>query len=124
MNNDNNEREYHASNLVGVLAGLLVGTLAGAATMFLLAPQSGKRTRMQIQQKSIELRDQTTEMIEDAVAQVRSEGKKLNKEGRQQAKKLLMQGQSALAEQMEHVSDAVKSGKKNPSERTFTFLNR
>ena len=40
MVNKNQEPE-HNNNALGVLFGLLIGCLAGAAAMLLLAPQSG-----------------------------------------------------------------------------------
>ena len=106
------ENEYHNDNILGVLTGLLIGSVAGAITMLLLAPQSGKRTRMQIQQKGIELRDRTADMVEDTIAQARLDGKKMSKEGQRKAKELLHQGQAMVTEQLEYVSDAVKAGKK------------
>jgi gas vesicle protein len=112
MNDENQDPEDRNSNIFGVLAGLLIGSLAGAVTMLLLAPQSGKRTRRQIQQKGIELRHRTTEMMEDAVAQARLDGNKIARDGRRKAKELLHQGQDLVAEQIEYVSDAVKAGKK------------
>jgi len=112
MIKENQELEYHNNNILGVFVGMLVGGLAGAVTMLLMAPQSGKDTRMQIQEKSIELRDRTTEMVEDAVAQVRSDRKKITMGGRQKAKELLEQGQALVIEQLDHVSDAAKAGKK------------
>ncbi len=56
-----------------VLLGLLIGGLAGAATMLLFAPQSGKQTRAKIQQKSIQWRDQTTDFVKNTLAHVRSD---------------------------------------------------
>lgn len=112
MNNQNQDPEYHNSNILGILTGMLIGGLAGAVTMLLLAPQSGKRTRMQIQEKGIELRDRTTEMVEDAMAQARLGGHKIARDGRRKANELLQQGQELVADQIEHVSDAVKAGKK------------
>jgi len=112
MNNENQEPEYRNNNILSVLAGMLVGALAGAVTMLLLAPQSGKRTRMQIQEKSIELRDRATGMVENAVAQARLDGKKITRDGQRKAKELLHQGQSLVIEQLEHVSDAAQAGKK------------
>ena len=111
MVNKNKELESH-NNVLGVLVGTLIGALAGAVTMLLLAPQSGKRTRMQIQEKSIELRDQATGMVEDAVAQARLDGNKLARDGRRKANELMHQGQGLVADQVEHVSDVVKAGKK------------
>lgn len=111
MVNENQEYNKH-NNILGVIAGILVGSLAGALTMLLLAPQSGEDTRAQIKDKSIELRDRTTEMVEDAMAQVRLSRDKLTMGGREKAKELLHQGQALVAEQLEHVSEAAQAGKK------------
>jgi gas vesicle protein len=111
MVNKNQELTYYP-NVLGILAGVLIGGLAGAVTMLLLAPQSGKRTRVQIQKKGIELRDRATEIVEDAVSQARLDGNKLVRNGRRTANKLLHQGQELVAEQLENVTDAVKAGKK------------
>jgi len=112
MSHENQEPEYHNTNILSVLIGLLVGSLAGALTMLLLAPQSGEDTRAQIKDKSIELRDRTTEIVEDAMAQVRLSRDKLTMGGREKAKELLHQGQTLVAEQLEHVSEAAQAGKK------------
>jgi len=111
MVHKNQELTYH-TDIVGILAGMVIGGLAGALTMLLLAPQSGKRTRIQIQEKSIELRDRATGMVEDVVAQARLDGNKIARDSRRKANELLHQGQNLVAEQVEHVTDAVKAGKK------------
>ena len=111
MSNKNQELTYHP-DFVGILAGTVIGACAGAVTMLLLAPQSGKRTRTQIQHKGIELRDQATGLVEEVVAQVRLDGNKLAREGRRKANELLHQGQELVADQIEHVTDVVKAGKK------------
>jgi len=112
MNTENQNLEYRKSNTFGVLVSMLVGGLAGAVTMLLLAPQSGEDTRMQIQEKGIELRDRTTEIVEDVMAQVRQDKDKLTDEGRQKAKELLQQGQTLVVEQLDRVSEAAQAGKK------------
>ena len=112
MVNKNQEPETHNNNVLGVLVGMLIGSLAGAVTMLLLAPQSGKRTRILIQKKGLEMRDQAVGMVEDAVAQVRLDVNKATRNGRRKANQLLQQGQSLVADQLEYVSDAVKAGKK------------
>jgi gas vesicle protein len=112
MVNKNQEPEYYHNNILSVLAGMLVGGLAGAVTMLLLAPQSGKETRMQIQEKGVELRDRTTEMVEDAMAQARLKANKLTIGGREKIKELKEHGQELVAEQLEHVSEAAQAGKK------------
>jgi gas vesicle protein len=113
MINENQISAYrNKSNVFGVFVGMLIGGLAGAVTMLLLAPQSGQDTRTQIQEKSIELRDRTTGIVEDAMAQVRLDRNKLTINGRKKAEELLEQGQSLVVEQLDRVSDAAQAGKK------------
>jgi gas vesicle protein len=101
MIHENLEYKHPVNNALGVLAGILVGGLAGAVTMLLLAPQSGKDTRRQIREKSIELRDRTSEMIEDTMAQVRTN-----------TNKLTMGVKDYSVEQLDNVSAAARAGKK------------
>jgi gas vesicle protein len=71
----------------------------------LLAPQSGKDTRMQIKEKSIELRDRTNEIVEDTLAQVRTSAQKVQTG-------LKDYGKLQAAEQLDHLSEAAQAGKK------------
>lgn len=100
------------SNVFSIFAGILVGGLAGAVTMLLLAPKSGKDTRDQILEKGIELRERTTEIVQDAVQQVRLSTEKLTSSGRQKAKELVEHGQALVSDQLENVSQAALAGKK------------
>jgi len=93
------------SNTRNVLAGMVFGGLVGALTMLLLAPRSGKDTRKQIQEKGIELRDRTTEMVEDAIAQVRTKANKITM-GAQDY------GQELAVEHLENASETAQTGKK------------
>lgn len=111
MKNENQEYKYH-TNPLNVVVGILIGGLAGALTMLLLAPQSGKETRNQLQQKSIELRDRTSEIVEDTMAQIRSSVDKISHDGREKIKELKQHGQELAAEQLDHVSEAAQAGKK------------
>ena len=81
------------NNSLGILVGMVIGTLAGAGAMLLLAKRSGKETRTQIEKKAWELRGRTTEMVEDTMVQVR-----LNPD------KITMGAENY--EQLEHVSNA------------------
>jgi gas vesicle protein len=62
-----NDTEKRSSSL-GLLTGLLIGTLAGLGAMMLFAPQSGKRTRSQIGQESTKLQDRAAHTFKDLVA--------------------------------------------------------
>jgi gas vesicle protein len=109
---DQNELQVNGTkNIWSFLGGLLVGGLTGAVTMLLLAPQSGKRTRVKIQQKSIELRDQTTDAIDDALAQTRHKAQQIKSSVRHQAVAIQQHGQEVLDEQKARLSTLVESGK-------------
>jgi gas vesicle protein len=93
------------------LAGMLFGGLAGAGAMLLLAPQSGKKTRTQIQQRSTALKDQTTEAVDDAVVQARDQVHRLRTGTRRQMKRLQHRAKFVLEEQTARVADVVEAGK-------------
>ena len=108
MNDPNEEHENDANQLGGFLAGLLIGGLAGAVAMLLLAPQSGKKTRAKIQQKSIELREQTVKNVEDALAQTRTKARQVTADVREQAGELEQRGQDVVDEQRDHLGTTLK----------------
>jgi len=93
MDNHNYEHENDLNQFGAFVAGLLIGALAGAVAMLLLAPQSGKKTRTKIQQKSIELREQTAGAVEDAVAQARTKARQIRAGVHEQAGALEQRGQ-------------------------------
>lgn len=106
------ELDHTASNAMLVLAGLLIGGLVGAGAMLLLAPQSGKRTRAQIQHKSLELRDQASDTMDDAVAQVRAKARQLTSDINDKAEELQQLGQEMFDEQKGRLSSLRSDGKK------------
>ncbi|MDO9066734.1 MAG: YtxH domain-containing protein, partial [Chloroflexota bacterium] len=104
MDNPKRDHESEASNAGGFLAGLVVGGLAGAGTALLLAPESGKRTRADIQHKGMELRDQTVETVENKVAEARIKARQITAPARRQAKELQQRGQEILEEQRDRLT--------------------
>ena len=90
---ENQEYKYPTHNTLNILLGMLIGSVAGAVAMLLLAPRSGKDTRTHIQNKGIELRNRTTEMVEDTLAQVHLNPNKVEMSVKNY-------------EQLEHVSEA------------------
>ena len=105
MIHENQEYRSTTNNTAGIMVGMLIGGLAGAAAALLMAPQSGRDTRRQIQEKGIELRDRTTEMVEDTVAQVRTKANDL-------AVGLKDRGQEIAVKQLDHISGAAQAEKK------------
>jgi len=112
MHKRSQEHGRDASNTMRLLAGLLIGGLAGAGAMLLLAPQSGKMTRDRIQQKGIELREQTAGALEDAVSQARLRARRLTASVRGNVEDLQQHSQEVIDEQREHMATLIEGKKK------------
>jgi gas vesicle protein len=110
MENNINEHTY-LNNTKNVLIGLVIGGLVGAAAMLLFAPQSGKRTRAQIQLKSTQLRDQTTDGVKHVLAQVRFGTQEITTGVREKAGHLKHLSRENLVHQLDRVSAALDAGK-------------
>jgi gas vesicle protein len=110
MNNDSHKNKHDTDNLSGFLAtflffgGLMLGGLAGAGTMLLLAPQSGKKTRKQIQRKARKVHKQTAETIEHGVNQVTTGIQK-------QVEDLQQHAQGVVDDQKERWEPVIEAGK-------------
>jgi gas vesicle protein len=104
--------ESKAKHPATFLGGLILGSLASAVALLLFAPQSGKKTRQQIQQKANEIYDQTASTVEGAVNRVRSMTGQVKTNASHKARVLKQQGQDAVIEQLDRVSAAAKTGKK------------
>jgi gas vesicle protein len=98
------------NNARTVLLGLLIGSMAGAAGMLLFAPQSGKRTRTEIQLKSIQLRDRANNIVKRELAEIRFDAHKITANVQEKAGQLKQLGQETLVRQMDHVSSALDAG--------------
>ncbi|MGB5055798.1 MAG: YtxH domain-containing protein [Nitrospirales bacterium] len=97
--------------LIGLLSGAIFGGLAGAGTMLLLAPQSGKRTRAKLQRQGLKLRHQATESIEDALANVSDKAHAYSDDLQKEVGKVEQRGQAILDEQKDNLAAIVKAGK-------------
>lgn len=102
----------HTSRVKPVLSGLLIGGLLGAGTALLFAPKSGEQIREDIQNKTIELRDRTTDTVKDTVSQVKSKARQMTSDVLGQAHDLTQQGLNTLDDQYKKVSQTVNNGKK------------
>jgi gas vesicle protein len=112
MEHFNDQDEQYGRTALGFLAGLLIGGLAGTVTTLLMAPQSGKRTRAQIQRRGSALREQTVAGVEGAVAQTRAKAAQFTAGMREKAGELQQRGQDLLEGQKDRWSPVVEAGQK------------
>jgi gas vesicle protein len=56
MSNSNHATGANSLNPAGVIAGLLIGGLAGFCMLLLITPHSGAATRKKIEQKRVQVR--------------------------------------------------------------------
>jgi len=120
MSYDMNDFEMpEVSPMVGMFAaGLLIGALAGAVGMLLMAPQSGERTRKQIRRRAMALRDQASENAEDAVDKAEESldealkrVRKLRKSAKDRVDSAQQISQDVVGQQVGRVKAAVDAGK-------------
>ena len=93
------------------IAGILLGGLAGAVTLLLITPQSGKDTRKLIQTKAIELRDKSAATMESVSGQVSTKAGQIKTSVTNKTMELTQQSKEMLARQLDRLSVAAQNGK-------------
>jgi gas vesicle protein len=73
-----------------------MGLLLGGGAMMVLAPQSGEKTRDQLQTKGMELVDQAVEALEDTAAQAKETVRVAGSNVFKQAEELAQRGQAVF----------------------------
>jgi gas vesicle protein len=99
MKKNRQEYEYlteSTSRVKPILGGFLLGGLVGVGTALLFAPQSGQETRAAIQNKTMEIRDRTTEGVKGAVSQVTNKTRQVTSEVLGRGQELVQQGKEVL----------------------------
>lgn len=111
MDKYNHVQESGTKQPANFLTGVLLGGMAGAVTALLFAPQAGRETRQQIQQKAADLRDQTTSTVENTFAQVQNKASQLKADLGEKATNLKQQGQEVLGEQLSATAKKIQGQK-------------
>ena len=107
MKNGTTQHKAHINRPGSFLAGAIFGGLTGAGAMLLMARQSGKKTRDQIELKSFELRDKASDAIDEVVTQTRDTARKIMSDLRAKARDIQHSGEQLLAEQKARMNAAV-----------------
>src|SRR5262245_14980138 len=114
MTTKNQELEYtgQSGNAKSLLTGLIVGGLVGAGTMLLLAPQPGAKTRAEVREGAIHMRDRASEKVKDTVTQVKSKADQIKSDVQVKASDLQHQGKDLISKQLDRIVEMAESGKK------------
>jgi gas vesicle protein len=102
-------------------AGLVIGSLVGAALALLLAPQSGEETRAQIRDKSLEYKDRAEEGVLVAREQAQKQITTLQDQVRvlqQQVNTLQEKGKEQVTALQEKGKEALNRGKESTTTTT------
>lgn len=108
----NDGQADRASNGGPLLTGLLIGGLVGAASMLLLAPQAGRKTRQEIQAGAMDIRDRTTNTMKGTVSEARSRARELASNMSDRVDELEDQGKDFAIGQLGRVSNAALAAKR------------
>lgn len=99
--------------------GLVIGGLVGAAIALLLAPQSGEKTRTQIRDTSLELKNRASEIITEArekaeatIAEARRRAEEITTEARKRAEEIVAEASKKAEEQLDTIQASLKPGEK------------
>ncbi len=115
MNTDNQElepKEEKSGSILSALIGMVIGSMVGAVTMLLFAPQPGEKTRAELQSGVSDLRDRTSTTMKDTISQVKTKASQIKADVQIKAKDLGRQGQDLLVKQLDNVSHVAEAGKK------------
>lgn len=77
---------------VGLLTASILGGLAGAGTMLLLAPHSGKKTRARLQEQGVKLRNLITEGRSGKARRMKDHTRRQSEEVEQSSQAMLDEG--------------------------------
>jgi len=90
------------------LAGFLIGGIAGAVVALLYAPSTGEETRTVIKDKAIELKDKTTDSLDEVYKKVESVATDSAKQATELYKQVQEKGTELYKQAQEKGSEVLK----------------
>jgi len=101
-----------SSNGAEFFAGLVIGSLVGAALAILIAPQSGEETLAQLREKSYDLKNTAGESLADArrqaghiAADARTKAETMQSQAKATVSKMTQRGQAEANEEDEELGE-------------------
>jgi gas vesicle protein len=98
-------------------AGLVIGGMVGAGLALLLAPQSGEKTRTQIRNVSVELKERANETLAEArekaeaiTADARRRAEEIMEEARERAEEITAEAMKIAQEAQASLPSRAKTG--------------
>lgn len=100
------------NNGLGMVLAFFTGFMAGAVVSLLYAPSSGKETRRKIRDTSIEAKNRTVELANQASDSAKQGVQTFVEHGRESVDSLVDTGKERLQQAGEQVKSAVVAGRK------------
>jgi len=95
----------------GLFLGAIIGGLVGAVTALLLAPKSGAELRKEIAEKSVDLYDKATDMLQTVEANVGDAVHTTVNEGRVRAQNIVQSAKNQAEELMSNADAVLKEAR-------------
>lgn len=104
------------NNGLAMIFAFFTGFLAGAVLSLLYAPSSGKDTREKIRDTSVDAKNRTVELAQQASESAKENVQNLVEQGKENVQDLVTQGKERLHDAGEQVKSAVETGRRVSSE--------
>lgn len=104
------------NNGLAMIFAFFTGFLAGAVLSLLYAPGSGKETREKIRDTSVDAKNRTVELAQEASESAKENVQNLVEQGKENVQELVTQGKERLHGAGEQVKSAVETGRRVSSE--------
>lgn len=104
------------NNGLAMIFAFFTGFLAGAVLSLLYAPNSGKETREKIRDTSVDAKNRTVELAQQASESAKENVQNLVEQGKENVQDLVTQGKERLHDAGEQVKSAVETGRRVSSE--------
>ena len=100
------------NNGLTIVFAFFTGFMAGAVVSLLYAPNSGKETRQKIRDTSIDAKNRTVELAQQAASSAREGAQTLVEQGKESIHGIVDTSKERLHEAGEQVKTAVETGRK------------